>query len=1178
MRRSALCSLAAALVAVLGNASAADAAPALSFNRDIRPILAEKCFTCHGPDERARKGGLRLDLEEPAFKPAKSGAAALVPGNLETSELVKRITTADVDDRMPPVSFDKALTEQEVDTLKRWVAEGAKYEKHWSLIPPTAVVPPAVQHPELVRNPIDSFVLARLEQDGLCISPEADKATLIRRVTMDLTGLPPTAAETDAFLNDTRSDAYEQLVDRLLKSPTYGENMARKWLDLSRYADTNGYHIDNERYMWRWRDWLIEAFNKNIPFDEFTIEQLAGDLLPNPTLDQKLATGFLRNHMITFEGGIIPEEYRIQYVIDRVNTTSTVWLGLTMGCVQCHDHKYDPISQKDYYSTAAFFNSVPESGSDGINGNAQPLIKAPLPEQQARLTALDDQIKGVREYMTRPLPEVDAAQAAWETAKYEQVKNRWHYVDGEVKSTGGAALRKLDDKSVLAEGPAPDKDVYEITTTVPFGDIQALRVEALIDPSLPANGPGRADNSNFVLGEIEAEVSPAGSPEVTEKVRFSVANADYAQPKFDAGLAIDGDPNTGWAVDGNDKHENRTAVFVTNRAYGFGDGTILKVRLRFDGGAFNKHAIGRFRVSATQEPTMAASAFSEWYTAGPFVAPDGKTAYETAYEPETKIDLAETYPDQRQKWVAAKHIADGVNIDLPGDVSATYLYRTITAPAARKMTLSVASNDAIKIWLNGTIVHDKNVMRPLKPNEDQVDIHLQPGENKLLVKVVNYGNAYQFFFRNAFEEVGDIPLSLEALFATAPEARTPEQSEQFRALYRRENWPDWKPLETYAASLEESRKKLDAEIPTAMVMQDLPQPRDTFILARGQYDQPTDKVTPAVPAALGTLPGDAPNNRLGLARWIVSRDNPLTSRVIVNRYWQSYFGTGIVKTVEDFGIQGEWPTHPELLDWLAIHFMDNGWDIRGMQRMIVTSATYRQSSKSSQELNQRDPENRLLARAPRYRLDAECIRDNALAVSGLLVPTIGGPSVRPYQPDLWKEVSYGGAGTQFTAQTFVQDAGEKLYRRSMYTFWKRQSPPPTMLTFDAPTREVCTARRARTNTPMQALAIMNDPQFVEAARCLAQRVLKEAAPDTTARIHHAVKLALARAPREEELGILNNFLNQQAEAYRAAPEEAAKLLSIGETKPDPALDPTELATWSMLSSMLLNLDEAMSKT
>lgn len=1176
MRR---CAFLALGVAVFAAAASPGAAEAVSYNRDVRPILSEKCFACHGPDERARKAGLRLDQEATAFLPAKSGALALIPGDLAKSELVTRITTQDADDLMPPAEFHKPLTPAEVDTLKRWVAEGAKYEQHWSLLPPADVDPPAVSRPELVRNPIDSFVLARLEKEGLSLSPEAEKHNLLRRVTLDLTGLPPTPAEVDAFLADSRSDAYEQAVDRLLNSPAYGEHMARQWLDLARYADTNGYHIDNERYMWRWRDWVIESFNRNQPFDQFTVEQLAGDLLPSPTTQQKLATGFLRNHMITFEGGIIPEEYRVQYVVDRVNTTSTVFLGLTMGCAQCHDHKYDPLPMKEFYSMSAFFNSVPENGSDGINGNAQPLMKAPTPEQEARLGALDQQIAGLREYMARPLPEVDAAQAAWEQARHAQVKDRWKpFTDAVLASTGGAVLRPLEDGSVLAEGPAPDKDVYEVFATLPVAELRAIKVEALADPSLPANGPGRADNSNFVLTEVEAEVSPQDNPALVEAVRFTAANADYSQENFDVSKAIDGNPGTGWAVDGDKKHENRTALFATDRAYGFGAGTRVKVRLRFDGPAYSRHAIGRFRVTATAEAAMAASTLGEWHIAGPYAAPDGATAYKTEYGPETKVDLAETYPDQRLKWVPAKAFADGAAIDLPGGVAATYLYRTIQAPAARTVRLALASNDAIKVWLNGSVVHDRDVQRALTPEEDQVTLRLAAGENRLLVKVVNYGAAYQFYFRLAHEELGDVPLGLEALFATAPEARTPAQQDELRTLFRREQWPDWKPLETYLASLNDARAKLDAEIPTAMIMQDLPEPRETFVLDRGQYDLPKEKVSAAVPAALGSLPAGAPPNRLGLAQWLVSDNNPLTARVTVNRYWQNYFGTGIVKTVEDFGMQGEWPAHPELLDWLAREFMRSGWDVKALQRMIVTSATYRQSSKSSPELNQRDPENRLLARGPRFRLEAEAIRDTALAASGLLIPVIGGPSVRPYQPDLWKEVSYGGAGTKFTAQEFVQDKGENLYRRSMYTFWKRQSPPPTMLTFDAPTREVCSARRPRTNTPLQALAIMNDPQFVEAARFIAQRVLKEADDDTQARIDHAYKLVLARAPHADECAVVANFIAAQEAAYAADPAHAAKLLTVGDAPADPALDPAALATWTTVASMLLNLDEAMSKT
>ncbi len=1148
----------------------------VNFNRDIRPILSNNCFACHGPDEPERKAGLRFDEGDTAYTASKSGEIAIVPGDVDASAMIKRITTSDASDKMPPESFGKTLTAKQIELLKKWVAQGGKMEKHWAFVAPVAHEVPAVQHNDAVRNPIDNFVIARLERDGLAPAPEAEKTTLLRRVTLDLTGLPPTRDEVEQFVSDTSPDAYEKAVDRIMASPHYGEQMARYWLDVARYADTNGYHVDNERYMWRWRDWVIDAYNKNQPFDQFTIEQLAGDLLPKPTTEQQIATGFNRNHMITFEGGVIPEEYRVAYVVDRVNTTGTVWMGLTVGCAQCHDHKFDPLTMKDFYQFYGLFNSVPEQGSDGAKGNSVPFMKAPLPDQKIAIDAVQGEIDTVLASTRRPVADIDAAQAAWEKTTGEKVRARWQTLDpATVTSAGGATLKEMYDRSVIAEGTNPEKDTYEFTVPIDLTDFTAIRLEALTDESLPGKGAGRAENSNFVLTELEVEIAPASDPEKFDRVWFAAANADYSQPKFDVLQAVDGNAETGWAVDGETKKEARTAVFATIKPYGYAGGSVLRVRMKQDS-KFAGHNIGRFRLALTTDKSMAPAEFGTWYMNGPFIAADGKTAYETAYEPEQGVDINATYEDKRAKWVKMSSLKDGEAQTLSGDVASTYLYRTITAPSARTIKFGVGTNDAVKIWVNGQVVLDNNVQRALAVDQDIVTAQLVEGENKLLMKVVNYGNAYQYAFRKTDESVGDIPLPLEQVLFAADESRSDAQRATLQEYFRSRNWSEWPALQAQLAELNQKKSVVEQTVPTTMVMAELEAPRDTFMLKRGQYDQPGEQVKPAVITSLAPMPEGAPANRLGLAKWLVDPSHPMTARVTVNRYWQHYFGEGLVKTTEDFGVQGEWPSHPELLDWLALEFIRSGWDVKAMQRLMVTSGTYRQSAKFSPDLIERDPENRLLARGPRYRMDAEMVRDNALAVSGLLVPTVGGPSVKPYQPKgIWEEVSYGDK--TFTAQFFEQDHGDALYRRSMYTFWKRQSPPPSMLIFDAPSREVCTARRARTNTPLQALALMNDPQYVEAARVLAERMMKEAGPDPLERMSYAFQLATARKPAGEECTVLVDTFGQQLKAYREKPDAALELLSVGEAKRDETLDAAELAAYTTIASMILNLDETVSK-
>lgn len=1148
----------------------------IEFNLDVRPILSNTCFTCHGPDEKTRKAGLRLDMQESVYSALKSGNTAVSPGNLLASSLAQRIMTHDNDDVMPPQEQDKKLSEKDKAKLLKWIQQGAEWQGHWSFQPIKNPEPPQVAHQEAVRNPIDNFILARLEQENLSPSPETDKNTLIRRVTFDLTGLPPTPEEVDAFLNDESPEAYEKVVDRLLASPRYGEHQARIWLDLARYADTNGYHIDNERYMWRWRDWVINAYNNNMPFDEFTVEQLAGDLLEAPSLDQLIATGFNRNHMITFEGGVIPEEYLTEYIMDRVNTTSTVWMGLTMNCAQCHDHKYDPLTMRDYYSMYAFYNTIEEKGIDGNDGNANPKIKAPTPEQQAQMQEITAQLTTARTALHEPVEALDAAQTVWEAAMRTSPAVAWSPASlVEYKAKGGATLELLDDGSVLASGENPDQDVFEVIAHTEVVNISAIRLEALAHESFANGAAGRADNGNFIMTEIEVFASPKGDPSKRERVQFAAVEADFSQPDFPITNTIDGNGKTGWAVEGHNKPEDRVAVFVPVTPIKFSGGAELKIRLRHESNT-PRHTIGRFRFSVTDNESMRASDIGPWYRSGPYLAKEGSVAYITAYEPESGVDLAATYEDGRAKWVEVKPgLPDGQLNPLSGEIAATYLYRVINAPTARNMDLSLGSNDAVKLWVNGNVVLDQNVQRGAAADQDKVNVALQQGENRILMKVVNYGADYQFYFRRANEAVGDTPLELQLLLAKAPEAQDDADKLKIKEFYRSQNWPEWGERKALVAKLEGEQSALEAAIPDVMVMKEMKEPRKTFILARGEYDQPGEEVFASTPAALPPLPEGFPTNRLGLAKWLISNEHPLTARVVVNRYWQQFFGWGIVHTSEDFGAQGESPTHPLLLDWLATHFRQSGWDVKAFMKLLVMSGTYRQDTRLTPELLEQDQENILLARGPRFRLDAEMVRDNTLAVAGLLVEKLGGPSVKPYQPKgIWEEVAYG---SNFTAQRFEQDSGDALYRRSMYTFWKRQAPPPGMMLFDAPNRENCTAQRARTNTPLQALALMNDVQYVEAARKFAERILTEGGDTLETRIQFAFKALLSRSASAKEIELVQNFANGELARFDSDATAAEALLEVGDSPVREDWSKTELAAWTTVANMLLNLDEAVTK-
>ncbi|MCI0457101.1 MAG: DUF1553 domain-containing protein [Gemmataceae bacterium] len=1019
------------------------AARTVEFNRDVRPILSDTCFQCHGPDQRNRKGKLRLDTEAGAFAD-RGGYRAIEPGLPEKSELLRRVLAKDDRERMPPASTGHRLSGGQIDTLRRWIEQGAKWQKHWSLIPPSRADLPPVKDRRWPRNGIDPFILARLGKEDLRPAPEADRITLLRRVTLDLTGLPPTPSEVDAFLADTRPGSYERAVERLLASPRYGERMAIRWLEAARYADTNGYQTDGERFMWRWRDWVIEALNQNMPFDQFTIEQIAGDMLPSPTLEQRIATGFNRNHRGNAEGGVIPEEYAVEYVVDRVDTTATVWLGLTMGCAKCHDHKYDPVSQREFYQVFAYFNNVPERGKAVKYGNSPPFIKAPTREQQAQLLDLQGRLRAAQERCRTLEPQRAAAQARWEKTLPTAPPIHWAPAEGLV------AHYPLD--------------------------------------SVPR---AKGDNGRFV----------GGQPTFVRGPIERAARLDGRQ-HLDAGNVADFGFFDSFTLSAWVRAEAATGTILsrmadTARAEGYS--------LHLENGRVQLNLVKRWLDDAIRVEADFPLVTGRWY------------------------HVAATYDGSR--------VAAGIRICIDGIPQKLRIHLDdINQSFQTKQPFRVGSGGGSASRFRGSI--------------DEVRV---------------YGRALPV------EQVAILAARepLDELAAIPPAQRGTGQAAKLRAYHLETQAPAhiraaWQQL----AWLQKEHKQFDERIPTTMVMEEMPTPRLTHLLIRGEYDKQGPQVAPGLPASLPPFPEGAPNNRLGFARWLVDRSNPLTARVTVNRIWQMYFGTGLVKSSEDFGSQGEWPSHPELLDWLAVEFMRD-WDMKRLHRLIVTSSTYRQSSKVTPELLERDPDNRLLARGPRLRLSVEMIRDQALAVSGLLIERQGGPSVKPYQPpNLWKDL---------TNEEYEQDSGENLYRRTLYTFWKRTIAPPGLVTFDAPGREACAVRQTRTNTPLQALNLMNDVTYVEAARMLAQRVIREGGPAAEGRLSLAFRLATARPPRPAELQILRAGLRAHLARYRADPKAARQLLAVGETRPDARLDVAELAAYTAVASLILNLDETITR-
>jgi len=1182
-RTSTVSRFVATLIAAF-TASFAYADDSIQFNRDVLPILAGNCFQCHGPDAAARKRDIRFDTKDGLFGVTRDGANLLVPGKPDESELFARIIDPDADNRMPPADSKLHLSEKDVQTLKTWIEQGAEWQGHWAFITPQKPDLPEVSNAAWCDNEIDYFILQALDRAGLSPSEEADRETLIRRVSLDLTGLPPTPAEVDAFLADTSENAYEKVVDRLLASPHFGERMSFIWLDAARYADTNGYQRDTIRIMWPWRDWVIQAFNDNMPYDQFAVEQLAGDLLPSATLSQKVATGFNRNHRINGEGGIIPEEYAVEYVADRVSTTSMAFMGLTMECARCHDHKFDPFSQKEFYELYAFFNQVPEEGKGAERGNDVPLVEVPTPEQAARKASLTASLAALETQLSGPDARLDAAQAEWESTLGQKFAALdWQPIAfASIEAKNGSTLAQQEDKSVLVSGTNPEQEVYTLSFDVPR-NVGSFKLEVLTDPALPESGPGRAGNGNVVLTGFDIErIAATGQP---EPIRITEAFADYSQQKdggnYGIRNAIDADPATGWATGSFEKREKRTAIFVLDEATILNPGDRVTLRLRQES-PFANHTIGRFRISHTPSREIAQwtkKKLGTWHFLGPIKMEGQPSSFlETVLPPESGYDPARTYGDESLRWVDKPEWTDGQIIRFETkEPSVHYIHRTIEVEVSTSIMLSLGSNDAIKVWIDGQDRLANNVGRSVAADQEKLTLFLEEGTHDILIKISNHGGETGYYFR-LVDDAGQGLLAMMDLLETPAAERSPDRQKQITTLFR-ERDSIWRATRQELSSVRSELDLLNKSIVTTMVMADRETPRDTFRLVRGAYDKPdtSEKLVPSTPASLGEMDESLPKNRLGFAKWLVDPKHPLTARVRVNHYWQMYFGRGIVKTSEDFGTQGTAPTHPDLLDWLATNFVESGWDVKAMHKKIVTSATYRQQSRILPEHTEKDPANLLLARMPRVRLPAEIVRDQALAASGLLNPQIGGPSVKPYQPgDLWSALTFQNMD-EYDTNFYVQDTGDKLYRRGLYTYWKRTILPPHMQIFNAAGREMCSMRQESTNTPMQALAILNDPTFVEAARFLGQRMILEGGARSDDRVRYGFRLLMAHAPNPTKEKVLLNALNDYQTHYIRHQEDAKQLLSVGDSRSRADIPEPELAAYTMLASVLLNMDEAITR-
>jgi len=1226
------------------------------FLRDVRPILSGHCFKCHGPDEKARKAKLRLDLREEAVQPAKSGAPAIVPGKPADSELIRRIASTDEDEVMPPPSTKNPLSASQKEILRNWVAAGAEYKPHWAFAPPKQPPLPQIRQTGWPRNAIDFFILARMESEGLRPSPQADRYSLARRLYLDLIGLPPTPEEADEFVRDLSSDAYEKWVDRLLSSPPYGERWARRWLDLARYADTNGYEKDRRRSIWPYRDWVINAVNADLPFDQFTLEQIAGDMLPGATVPQRIATGFHRNTMLNEEGGIDPLEFRFYAMVDRANTTATTWLGLTLACAQCHTHKYDPITQREYYQFMAFLNNADE-----------PEIDLASQEVAARRAELE-----------RKIAELNAALPD----RFPLEEIRWHLAsNSDFSSESKVEAEKLDDGSWRLSGPGAERDTYRVTFNSELTNVTHLRLEALVDWASPGTGPGRSELGNFVLSEITAEVAVRAASEPPQRVKLVEARADFSQRDFPVAYAIDGKTNTGWGIQGARRwHVNRTATFKIEKPVTFSEGARWTIELSQQHGKTN--TLGRFRLSLGEpigDPRPAevrrhehlekkfgewlqreSARVAQWTLLRPIEAksnlplltiqPDnsvfasGDQSKRDEYELKFANGLTgitalrlEVLPDERlpkhgpgrvfyegpagdfflsefkvtanSKPVAIQrathsYAADksGAPAAIDGDPQSGWAINggqgethhavfNLAEPLADPSTLGVkllferyhaAGLGRFKVWATtdarpteASAVPDEIQALLLLPSpEPDGRASLSPGSRVGRVPGTSSGSPgrtrpTEFMGRESGDRTKEaspapgraaLPRSRSSVDAASP-ARTPEQRQQLLEYFLAVA-PE---LSEAHQEIEKLREQMPA-FPTTLVMAERPVAnlRLTHVHNRGEFLQPTERVEPGVLSVLHDLPANAARNRLAFARWLVSPDNPLVGRVTMNRQWAAFFGRGLVRTLQDFGFQGELPTHPELLDWLAVEFVQQGWSMKAMHKLIVMSATYRQSSRMTPELLEKDPQNKWLARGPRVRLEAELIRDSILSAGGLLSPKLGGPSVFPPQPPgVTTEGAYG-------ALAWTASPGEDRYRRGLYTFSKRTAPYAMFSTFDAPSGEACVARREVSNSPLQSLTLLNDAVFFEAAQALG-RIVASQHGDEEGRAAFLFRRCLTRPPANPELAMTAKFYREQKARFIEKELDPDAVAGPGEG------NTIERAAWTAVARALLNLDEAISK-
>ena len=1033
---------------------------AVDFQRQVRPVLSDACFQCHGPDPATRIGGLRLDVRAGAFGPRDNGTP-VVPGNPEKSLVYQRLTHKDAASRMPPEYSHKKVTGEQVELIRQWIEQGAAWEDHWAFTAPLRLKAPSVRKESWIRNPIDRFILARLEAEGLEPAPEAERRTLARRVSLDITGLPPSPEQVEAFVNDESPDAYERLVNRLLNSQAYGEHRARYWLDAARYADTHGLHIDNYREMWPYRDWVIGAFNRNLPFDQFTVEQIAGDLLPNPTREQLIATGFHRCNITTNEGGAIADEVAVMYAKDRVDTTGTVWLGLTVGCATCHDHKFDPIAQRDFYSLAAFFSNTTQKPLDGNYFDTPPIVILPARGDERRWKELREEEPAARDRLEKIRVDVKAESEAWLRSRARRSIDVSRFDSSERLSLDLRRRPKVrlgaKRRSIRLTGGA----------SITKGAVAAL--------DLPDEAYGEVPRFSSLSADEPFTISVAFSLEEGKGTRMLASQADPD------------DESRGWQVDVS---KGRPSVLLTVR----------------DGRAIGVKGAGERKVET-----------GKWHT------------------------VTVTYDGLRKR--------SGFSLYLDGELLPTenigraipMLRGSIRTTEPLLLGASDTEDGEKTGFLKGSIADFRILNRAVK----------EP-EARLL-------GSWHALASAAGKRLGDL---------------TERQREALELYYLVRHSSRFAAAANDLHALQNQRRAILLRSSVTHVMNEKrdSEPR-AHVLYRGMYDQPRDEVGPSTPGVLPPMAASLPKNRLGLAKWLVDDSNPLTSRVTVNRFWQQVFGTGLVKTAEDFGSQGEAPSHRELLDWLAVEFRASGWDVKHLFHLMLTSATYRQSAATTEAKLQKDAENRLLSRGPRFRMDGEMVRDYALAASGLLAARVGGPSVRPYQPEgVWETVAMPSSNTQY----YEQDSGERLYRRGLYTFWKRAAPPPSMTVFNAPTREFCSVRRERTNTPLQALLTLNGPQFFEAARHLAQRAM-HAAGEFDDRLDFMTSYLLSRSLDDRERDIAREAYQEYLRSYDSHPDQAGRALSVGDSEYDTSLPAPEFASLTMVANQLMNLDEVLNK-